>query len=97
MNSPTVVDPPGCGCNECGDSQYVQLDRASARQIAHMVAGRMRNHTARELQVTVTTALPRGSESLLDGRTSRIEVRCGELSWDVTEYLGVSHAFFTQL
>jgi hypothetical protein len=45
---PIQIDPPGCGCNECGSGEYVPLGVATALQVTDMLAGRLGNATGWE-------------------------------------------------
>lgn len=49
---PIAIDPPFCGCTECMTGEYVPLNEATAEQMADMLAGKIRNNTGMQLQVS---------------------------------------------
>lgn len=51
---PVAIDPPGCGCCECGRGESVPLDQATPRQIADLVCGRLGNNTGSRFETAVS-------------------------------------------
>ena len=53
-NWPIAIDPPGCGCTECMIGQYVPLDQATGQQVLALLAGKLHDHTDRDMEFTAT-------------------------------------------
>ncbi|MQS17494.1 hypothetical protein F7Q99_36245 [Streptomyces kaniharaensis] len=89
-----AIDPPRCGCTECGNGEYVPLDEASGEQIARMLMGELRDHTERQFWVDVRWVSEPTYSSATRGSVRKVTVYSGTdpecepgHTWDVTDHI----------
>ncbi|MFJ4680570.1 hypothetical protein [Kitasatospora sp. NPDC088783] len=98
--SPAVfaIDPPECGCTDCGNGTSVPLNAATDAQVAQLLLGHLANNTSQQFLVRVTTTLPDSDDAtfatVAETRIEATTAHTGwERAWDLTAHLHVSQSF----
>ena len=89
-----AIDPPGCGCTECIIGEYVPLDRATPKQVARMLRGKIANNLSSSTTIVLSWSWV-GSNAAIDwackppyakGMHALIDVHDACYSFDITKW-----------